>query len=437
MYSKIITITIALIALFSIGVYMAKEKPKNSSGINSIEEVVKPWIEVLNSPVLEIDSRYNERELHTGDELNENTTIKTGENAFANIYMSNGSVARIDSNTELILEKGSYDKKNGGMVVKIFLSAGRIWSKIFELSTPESLWEIKTTNAVATVRGTSFGMEYENKKSSVIGSENKVSVSAIDPKTNKIIENANVIIEPDKFIEISEEDILDVKKDGEKLKEKTKETPPDIYGKEWIKRSRTADTKLEEDRILLLEKGIRTNDMRRELFKRSNNDSPNEIPKNNDIPEPKAGSLILEKETVPVPVINKPKSDSLISEKEIVTIPIINKPKPDSLVLEVIGDAKNIIEDDIIEFRAILIMSDGSRKNVTNTVKWQILGQIGNITVSGIFTAKLDISISELGEGFGTVIATWENPNDTNIFLGKSPILNVKAKFEKTTDFRG
>lgn len=429
MYFKITAIIITLIALILAGVYIAKETPEKDNEQNFTEEVAKPWIEVLKPPVFKIDSQNNKKELYTGDELGENITIKTGENALANIYMSNGSVARIDSNTELVLEKGDYNKKTGGMIMKIFLSTGRIWSKIFELSTPESLWEVKTTNAVATVRGTSFGMEYENEKSSIIGNENKVLVSAIDLKTNEIIENANVVIEPNKFIEISKEDVLDIKENVEKLKEKIEETPADISNKEWIKRSKTADTKLEENRTLFLKRGVSNNSMKKELFKQQNADSaPNEAPKKDATPL---------KNTEDTKNINEPKPENPTLEKETTESIITDKPSPESLVLKIDGNTKNIIEDDVIKFKAILVMSDGTKKNVSNTAKWQVLGQIGNITSSGIFTAKLDVSISELGEGFGNVIATWKISDGVDILIGKSPTLNVKDKIEETIDFRG
>ena len=50
---------------------------------------------------------------------------------------------------------------------------GQAWSKIISLATPDSVWEVRTSTAVATVRGTAFGMGTDGNP--VIGSENKVA----------------------------------------------------------------------------------------------------------------------------------------------------------------------------------------------------------------------------------------------------------------------
>src|SRR3989344_3454966 len=108
----------------------------------------KPWIEVLKPGFSEISfgGAKTIRQLKTGDELQAPTIIKTNNVGLADIYFPNGSVARLDSDTELVLEQGSYSGKDKTLRVKILLSAGRVWSKIFELATPQSLWEVRTAH---------------------------------------------------------------------------------------------------------------------------------------------------------------------------------------------------------------------------------------------------------------------------------------------------
>jgi hypothetical protein len=78
-----------------------------------------------------------------------------------------------------------------------------------------------------------------------------------------------------------------------------------------------------------------------------------------------------------------------------------------------------------IQFLANLKLSNGTFKEVTKLVKWSVLGDIGSIDVSGNFSALLGMSVSEMGEGVGSVIAIYTGPEGT--FLGKSAIFKVYA----------
>ena len=100
------------------------------------------------------------------------------------------------------MEESSFNANSGKLIVRINLVLGRAWSKIISLATPDSVWEVRTSTAVATVRGTAFGMEYADGKSTVIGSENKVAVNAVDPETKKALKQEEVLIEAGKFVEI-------------------------------------------------------------------------------------------------------------------------------------------------------------------------------------------------------------------------------------------
>jgi hypothetical protein len=69
---------------------------------------------------------------------------------------------------------------------------------------------------------------------------------------------------------------------------------------------------------------------------------------------------------------------------------------------------------------------------VTSEVVWQAIGPVGRIVKAGLFEAKLDPSVSELGQASGTIIATWQDKKTSEALLGKTPIFNVKAKVEQT-----
>ena len=183
------------------GVFGNKEEAVNLPD----EDTASPWLEVINPSVFEIKDNGDKKELFTGDELSAGIIIRVEKGGLANIYFPDGSLARVDGDTEFSFDESSFNKNSGKLVVRINLIMGRVWSKIISLATTDSVWEVKTSTAVATVRGTAFGMEYADNKSTVIGSENKVEVSAIDPETKKALKQAAVIIEAGKAVEIGKE----------------------------------------------------------------------------------------------------------------------------------------------------------------------------------------------------------------------------------------
>jgi hypothetical protein len=215
--------------------------------VQQIESQAKPWIEVVRPAVSLLNEDGSEAyQLQTGDEVEVGARIKTNENGLANIYFPNGSVARMDINTEITISDASYNAENQTMVVKIMLGVGRVWSKIFKLATPESSWQVDTTNAVATVRGTAFGVEYENGNTSIVGSENEVAVSFIDPSSRQIINDKHELISPDKVLAINETVI------GKVLRGENISLPPiimaapnPVLSSEWVKRFKEADALLD------------------------------------------------------------------------------------------------------------------------------------------------------------------------------------------------
>lgn len=221
----------------------------NSDNTQIADGQVKPWIEILKSGVSELsfDGAKIVRQLKTGDELQAPTIIKTNGIGLANIYFPNGSVARLDSDTELVLEQGSYDGKDKTLRVKILLSFGRVWSKIFELATPQSLWEVRTAHVVATVRGTAFGVEYLSDKTTIVGSEHSVSVTMIDPKTNAIIEDYKITLSEDQVMAISDESIEAVINGVAAIASAVRKSDPEkVLQSEWVERFEAADEALKE-----------------------------------------------------------------------------------------------------------------------------------------------------------------------------------------------
>ena len=163
----------------------------------------KAWLEIISPAILEIDeSGAVIRELRSGDEISSGSRLRGEAGSFANIHFPDGSAARIDGETTIILRDSEFDAKTGKLIVRFELVAGRIWCKIFSLATDDSAWEVITPTAVAVVRGTAFGVEYLNNKTSVVGAENMVEVIPVDSETKELIKAASAKVLADDVLKL-------------------------------------------------------------------------------------------------------------------------------------------------------------------------------------------------------------------------------------------
>ncbi|MCX6781795.1 MAG: FecR domain-containing protein [Candidatus Magasanikbacteria bacterium] len=219
----------------------------------------KPWIQVIKDGAFLITSNTEKIVLKTGDEVDAGVTIETDKNGLANIFFSDGSVARLDSQTKITISAGMYDVKTKTLTVRIKLIVGNLWSKIMKLATPESVWEVRTTNAVAAVRGSAFGMSYSRGKTRIIGSEHIIAVNAVNPETDEVIGNQQAAVEEDKYLEIFDATVLDYASIGKEISEDVKQVGDAVLGEEWVKSSLEADEKI-NDRLQAIEDGGMTSE---------------------------------------------------------------------------------------------------------------------------------------------------------------------------------
>ena len=218
--------------------------PATTTPVAEESHAGKAWIQVTKPGVFIIANDNTTTTLSSGDELNEGATIMTDATGLANVVFVDGSVARLDSNTRVTVLSGSYDKGTKTLSARFKLTAGNLWSKIIALATPESYWEVQTSNAIAAVRGTAFGVSYDKETTRIIGSEHTVTVKAVNPKTNEIITDQETTVGEGKYIVITVADIEPLIKKTAKLADWVRVTPKKILDEVWIKRSIEADLKI-------------------------------------------------------------------------------------------------------------------------------------------------------------------------------------------------
>ncbi len=148
-----------LLAMVAASSAVADEKPKKSA--NPDLDNVQGMALVIKT-VKTVESREKQepwKSVKRGDQLNSGTQVKTGAESFSILKFVDGSVIRVQENTEIVV-KGDKDAKSGKMDKGIDLNLGRIGFNVkkrpdeqFRFTSPTSVASIKGT---AGVRGIDF-----------------------------------------------------------------------------------------------------------------------------------------------------------------------------------------------------------------------------------------------------------------------------------------
>lgn len=133
-------------------------------------------------------------------EITKGAKIETLAGGRANIIFPSGSVARLDSATSVDLS--DYQSLERNIKVKIYLSSGNLWSRVQRLLDVDSEYEVKTSNTVAVVRGTSFNISRLDDQTRVDVLSNKVSIAAIDSQSGQVLPGGQIDIEAGKFVKV-------------------------------------------------------------------------------------------------------------------------------------------------------------------------------------------------------------------------------------------
>jgi len=466
--------TIGLAVLAGSSFYILNQSRTNSNG----GELSKPWLEVVQPAVFELaaDHKTEMRELHTGDELSEGIVIRVSNGGLANIYFPDGSVVRLDEDTRLVLEEGIFDYEDETLKVRINLLWGRVWSKIIGLATPDSHWEVKTSTAVAVVRGTAFGVEYVKEgEANIVGYENKVEVAMVDPDTKEIMKEVRMIVEPEKILAVKKDIVMQMKNElargavkvestgvmtaaGHALME-VRSAPKEILEQAWVKRGIEADKKLEEKIDAMKNRLQDMREIRQELRKELRDQFMEQIQEQREKLNQRKEELkenvkdrVAEEKEVLEKRIEDRKEDLREAKKEIketlreelqakteinkeaIGAAPIQVVRPVGLEIRPQFNLGAVKDGDFILMKAMLLMADGNEVDVTEQVRWQVAGPIGAMERPGAFLAKLHPTVSELGEAPGAVTAMWQDEKTGAAFLAKTPIFKVEMRVDLKFD---
>ena len=115
---------------------------------------------------------------------------------------------RVDANSQITLS--NYSKDGDNWIIKINQIVGRTWNRVQKL-VGASIYEVNTPTAVATVRGTAFGIDTNASGSAVTVDEGTVSAKLVDTKSpeRKII--SEIKIEKHEQVEITRQKVEEIK----------------------------------------------------------------------------------------------------------------------------------------------------------------------------------------------------------------------------------
>jgi FecR protein len=206
----------AVIIIAAVGFAVTKHKNAAPEGDaaktgDSSASATKPVIQITaGQAFLVSDSGEHTKELKSGDTLTPPAMIEVSAGGAASVSFADGSTARIDGGTTLTVNSADYDANSGKSNTSIFVKFGRVWSKVVELATPDSSWEVQSQTAVATVRGTAFDTNVTSDATIFAGSEHDVDVATIDPETRVHMEEQAATLGEGKMIEIKNSALADL-----------------------------------------------------------------------------------------------------------------------------------------------------------------------------------------------------------------------------------
>lgn len=96
-----------------------------------------------------------------GQPLPEGSRIDVGSDGYLRLQMSDGSITRVPANSSLELSRVRSQEVTHTTETRIDLKAGRIDADVRPRETKDNRFEVETPLAVASVRGTTFGVEVQ------------------------------------------------------------------------------------------------------------------------------------------------------------------------------------------------------------------------------------------------------------------------------------
>jgi len=121
--------------------------------------LASPAIAVSVTGNVHVDTGAAQYPLYRFDEVEQGWAVVTQDDSSVELRFASGSLLRLGSNTHINITELEYKKSVANRKESMRLVVGRLWAKVSRLFGDDSHFQVKTPNAVAGIRGTTFVIE--------------------------------------------------------------------------------------------------------------------------------------------------------------------------------------------------------------------------------------------------------------------------------------
>ena len=126
--------------------------------------------------------------------LEEGDRIKTGKDGHVEILMDDGSMVKLEENSEITIRELAADYQTKSITSSLFLWFGRVLSNVTKFTNKTSRFQVSTPTLVAGVRGTEFIVETTDSELTEVGVfDGEVAVGGLD-KEGRLIKESEVVL---------------------------------------------------------------------------------------------------------------------------------------------------------------------------------------------------------------------------------------------------
>jgi hypothetical protein len=106
--------------------------------------------------------------LRKNDRVRKGQEIRVGDKSRLELRYPDGTFMRFAERSTIIMDDITYDGKTQSKKMRVDMIGGKLWAKVKRLVTADSKIEVKTVNAVAGVRGTTYRVNVNEDNSALI-----------------------------------------------------------------------------------------------------------------------------------------------------------------------------------------------------------------------------------------------------------------------------
>jgi len=188
----------------------------SSSEVSEAPAVTEPIIVSMIKKTVYLHASSTKTEIIEPSQAAPGDLVETLNSGRALIQLQNGTLTAVDYSTKLIIKTHPDDEHTS-----MRLESGKVWSTVKKVFGKGEYYEIETQNAVAVVRGTSFGVSFDGVNTILEVTEGAVLSVPIDAVTGERLFDRAILVPAGKKAIISNTgaiEILDLTSD-----DKTKE----------------------------------------------------------------------------------------------------------------------------------------------------------------------------------------------------------------------